>query len=99
MHKAGSTTVPESARISSATAVGRICDESCGPRAALGARRRSRGRARGIALVWVLFASLVIAGVVLVGTSTQRAIDRVHDAWFSMEGQARAAADAGLVDG
>lgn len=64
------------------------------------ARRASRPRAaaRGIALLWAMLAAMLVAGIVVAGTSTQLAIDRMGDAEFSAEGQARAVAEAGLID-
>jgi hypothetical protein len=45
-----------------------------------------------------LFATLVIAGVVLAGTATKKSIDDLAASDFSAQGQAEAVAQAGLVD-
>jgi hypothetical protein len=57
--------------------------------------RRSR---RGMAMVWAIFAVMVIAGIVATGTSSFLAVDRLTAADYSADGQARAVAEAGLVD-
>jgi hypothetical protein len=51
-----------------------------------------------MALVWALFGTLVIAGVVLSGTTTRTSIDRLAAIDFAAQGQAEAVASAGLVD-
>src|SRR5688572_10705452 len=59
----------------------------------------ARDRERGIALIWALFATFVIAGVIMSGTSTRRSLDTMAAIDFSAQGQADAVAQAGLVDG
>jgi hypothetical protein len=61
--------------------------------------RSARATSRGIALIWALFASMIVAGIIVAGSGTQRAVDKMGDASFSAEGQARAVAEAGLIDG
>jgi hypothetical protein len=60
--------------------------------------RAPGGREAGVALVWALFGTLVIAGVVLAGTTTKRSIDQLASADFVSQGQAESVAQAGLVD-
>jgi Tfp pilus assembly protein PilX len=62
------------------------------------ARARSRRAARGIALIWALFAAMVISGVILSGTNTFLAIRSMGTADFRADAQARSVAEAGLVD-
>lgn len=45
-----------------------------------------------------MFAAMIVAGIVVAGTGTQLAVDRVGDAEFSAAGQSRAVAEAGLID-
>ncbi len=49
-------------------------------------------------MVWALFATMVIAGIIAAGTDTFLAVDKMAGAEFSAEGQARSVADAGLID-
>jgi Tfp pilus assembly protein PilX len=70
---------------------------------AAGASRRGPARAdrratRGMALMWAIFAVMVIAGIVVTGTRTFLAVDRLSSVDYSADGQARAVAEAGLVD-
>lgn len=58
-------------------------------------RRRA---SRGIALLWAMLAAMLIAGIVVAGTNSQIAVDRMGDVEFAAEGQARAVAEAGLID-
>ena len=51
-----------------------------------------------MALVWAMFVSMVVAGIVLSGTGTFMAMDRMASADFALNGQARNVAEAGLVD-
>jgi hypothetical protein len=60
--------------------------------------RSPRARSRGIALVWALFCTLVIAGIVVSGTDSFLAVERMGATDFAADGQARAVAEAGLVD-
>jgi len=46
-----------------------------------------------------MLAAMLIAGIIVSGTGTQLAIDRMGDAEFAAEGQARAVAEAGVIDG
>lgn len=62
------------------------------------ARVPRRRAARGIALLWAMLAAMLIAGIVVAGTNSQIAVDRIGDAEFAAEGQARAVAEAGLID-
>jgi hypothetical protein len=45
-----------------------------------------------------MLAGMLIAGIVVAGTNSQLALDRIGDAEFAAEGQARAVAEAGLID-
>ncbi|MCC7137444.1 MAG: hypothetical protein IT460_03335 [Planctomycetes bacterium] len=69
-----------------------------GPDLSARARRRPARGDRGFAIVWAMLAAMLIAGIVFAGTSTQIAMNRLGDATFSAEGQARSVAEAGLVD-
>ncbi len=60
--------------------------------------RARRARERGVALIWALFASIVIAGIIFTGTDSFLAVSKMGQAEFSADGQARAVAEAGLVD-
>lgn len=60
--------------------------------------RARRARERGVALIWALFASVVIAGIIFTGTDSFLAVGKMGQAEFSADGQARAVAEAGLVD-
>jgi hypothetical protein len=51
-----------------------------------------------MALVWALFASVVTAGIVVAGTTTFLAVDKIGTAEFRVDGQARSVAEAGLTD-
>jgi hypothetical protein len=53
---------------------------------------------RGFSLVWAAFGLLVILGVVATGTQNQLAQDASAKAEQAMRGQARAVAEAGVVD-
>ena len=53
---------------------------------------------RGMALVWALFACLVIAGIVAAGSQSIVAVDKLGQVEFHADGHARAVAEAGLVD-
>jgi hypothetical protein len=55
-------------------------------------------RERGAALIWSLFAMMMIATIIASGTTSFLALDKMASADFSAEGQARAVAEAGLVD-
>lgn len=59
---------------------------------------RARRASRGIALIWALFAAMVISGVILSGTNTFIAIRNMGTADFRADAQARSVAEAGLVD-
>lgn len=61
-------------------------------------RTAARGRERGIAMLWALFATMVVAGLIVSGTDTFIAVDKMGGAEFSADGQARSVADAGLID-
>lgn len=65
-------------------------------------RRASPGRTRrdqrGIALIWALFAAMVIAGVIVSGTNSFLSIQQLGTAEFRADAQARGVAEAGLVD-
>src|SRR5437588_2520302 len=62
------------------------------------AARARRSSSRGMALIWALFAALVVAGIVASGTNALMAVDKMAGSEFSAEGQARSVAEAGLVD-
>jgi hypothetical protein len=68
----------------------------------MGSRPVARGRVReseaGVALVWAIFATLIVAGVIVAGTDTRRAIDTLASADFAARGQAESVAQAGFVD-
>ena len=49
-------------------------------------------------MIWALFASLIVAGVIASGSNSFRAVDAMASADFSAAGQARTVAEAGLVD-
>jgi hypothetical protein len=49
-------------------------------------------------MVWTMFAAITIAAVVLAGTDTRLAFDRLASTDFAARGQAEAVAEAGLVD-
>jgi len=51
-----------------------------------------------MALVWALFAAIVTSGIVVAGTATFLAVDKLGTAEFRVDGQARAVAEAGLTD-
>jgi hypothetical protein len=51
-----------------------------------------------MALVWALYATFVIAAVILAGTTTRTSIDKMAAADFAAQGQAEAVAAAGIVD-
>lgn len=68
------------------------------PRLPTAARARRAARQRGVALIWALFASVVIAGIVAAGTDTFLAVDKIGTAEFNVDGEARSVAEAGLVD-
>jgi hypothetical protein len=51
-----------------------------------------------VALVWALFCTLVIAGLVFAGTTSRIAMDHLASSDFSAHGQAEAVAQAGIVD-
>jgi hypothetical protein len=63
----------------------------------MGTRPVSRSEA-GVALVWTIFATMLIASVILAGTDTRRAIDTLASADFAARGQAESVAQAGFVD-
>jgi hypothetical protein len=46
-----------------------------------------------------MLASMLVAGIIVAGTQSQMAVDKMGDVEFSAEGQARAVAEAGLIDG
>jgi len=56
------------------------------------------GAGRGSALLWVLFAVLVISGYVLFGVQADLALDKATRVQVETPAQARAVAEAGLVD-
>lgn len=60
--------------------------------------RARRARERGVAMIWALFASVVIAGIIFTGTDSFLAVGKMGQAEFSADGQSRAVAEAGLVD-
>ena len=60
--------------------------------------RPLRSRARGMAMVWALFASMVIAGIIVSGTNSYMAVERLGANEFAADGQARSVAEAGHVD-
>jgi hypothetical protein len=60
--------------------------------------RARRARERGVALIWALFSSILIAGIIFTGTDSFLAVGKMGQAEFSADGQARAVAEAGLVD-
>lgn len=66
--------------------------------AAAPARSSRLRRARGVALIWAIFAAMVIAGVIVSGTSTFLSVEKMSTIDFRAESQARAVAEAGLVD-
>jgi hypothetical protein len=66
------------------------------PKAASG--RTCRRDEAGIALVWTIFATMLIASVIVAGTDTRRAIDTLATADFAARGQAESVAQAGFVD-
>lgn len=68
------------------------------PRPVLTARAGSRSTARGIALIWAMFAAMVIAGVIVSGTNTFLSVQSMGKADFRADAQARQVAEAGLVD-
>lgn len=63
----------------------------------IGTQVRRAGE-RGVAMIWALFASMVIAGIIFTGTDSFLAVGKMGQAEFSADGQARAVAEAGLVD-
>lgn len=78
-----------------------LADSSASPRPAVRRvprRRATRLAPRGIALLWAMLAAMLVAGIVVAGTNSQIAVDRMGDAEFAAEGQARAVAEAGLID-
>jgi Tfp pilus assembly protein PilX len=62
------------------------------------ARSSRPRRTRGVALIWAIFAAMVIAGVIVSGTSTFLSVEKMSTIDFRAESQARAVAEAGLVD-
>lgn len=61
-------------------------------------RRASLGSQRGSILIWVLVVLLVLAGIILKGVTADRALDASTEAALADGGQARAVAEAGIVD-
>jgi len=51
-----------------------------------------------MALIWALFAAVVIAGVIVSGTNTFVAVEKMGTIDFRADAQARSVAEAGLVD-
>src|SRR5262245_58891014 len=51
-----------------------------------------------MALIWSLFAAVVTSGIIVAGTTTFLAIDKLGTAEFRVDGQARAVAEAGMTD-
>jgi hypothetical protein len=49
-------------------------------------------------MIWALFCTMVIAGVVLAGTTSKQAMDKLASADFVAQGQSEAVANAGLTD-
>lgn len=62
------------------------------------ARRHPETAERGSVLVWAAFVLMVVLGVVAGGVSNQEAMDRRSRMELATGGQARAVAEAGLVD-
>ena len=60
--------------------------------------RPYRSRPRGMAMIWALFATMVIAGIIASGTTSFLAVESLGANEFGADGQARAVAEAGLVD-
>jgi hypothetical protein len=63
--------------------------------------RASRGREgpeRGVVLLWTLVVLLVLGGLIAAGVASDQALDRSARYELSVRGQARAVAEAGLVD-
>lgn len=61
-------------------------------------RPRTPARERGVLLIWTGMVLLLIGAVVLVGTESGAALDRMSKADMQGGGQARAVAEAGIVD-
>jgi len=59
----------------------------------------SRGRERGVILIWAVVTILMIAGIVLATTDENRSMDVLADFKFAANGQAEEVAQAGLIDG
>lgn len=51
-----------------------------------------------MALIWAVFAAMVIAGVIVSGTNTFIAVEKMGTSDFRADAQARSVAEAGLVD-
>jgi hypothetical protein len=49
-------------------------------------------------MIWMLFGTMTIAAVIVAGTDSQMAMDRLASTDFGSKGQAEAVAEAGLVD-
>ena len=62
------------------------------------ARTRCRHDERGVILIWAAVTVMLIAGVVMSGAEHIRALDRVTNAEWAADGQAREVARAGLTD-
>ena len=64
--------------------------------------KRGRGNKRaseqGIILIWALMSMLFIAGIIVTGTQSEIALDRLSRHELATGGQARAVAEAGVVD-
>jgi hypothetical protein len=61
-------------------------------------RPHVRNRERGVVLIWAAASMMIVAGVVIQGTSRLKAVDEMARAEFSAQGQAKEVAEAGLVD-